>query len=155
MDKESLRAHYKAVLQGLSATRRDEAKESLIEELAEDVMKAKRVVSFESRSMEIDTGLLNAYLASEGKLALFKVVGDELEVYGGGRQLHHFDLLIIPGLVFDQRGYRIGSGKGYIDRFLARYPDVKRVGLCFKEQIYEGDLPIEPHDKKVDLVCAV
>lgn len=29
------------------------------------------------------------------------------------------DCLILPGLLFDRRGYRVGYGKGYFDRFVA------------------------------------
>lgn len=33
------------------------------------------------------------------------------------------DLLIIPGIVFDRSGYRIGFGGGYFDRFLIDFPN--------------------------------
>lgn len=36
------------------------------------------------------------------------------------RALKHTDLLIVPGLLFDRTGYRIGYGKGYFDRWMAR-----------------------------------
>lgn len=51
------------------------------------------------------------------------------------------DLCLVPGLVFDQKGYRIGYGGGYYDRFLKDNP-AKTLGLCLEEQI----LPLLPHD---------
>lgn len=39
--------------------------------------------------------------------------------------------LIIPLLAFDERGYRVGYGKGFYDRFLEKCaPDVLKVGIC-------------------------
>ncbi|MBA4601757.1 5-formyltetrahydrofolate cyclo-ligase [Thermoactinomyces sp. AMNI-1] len=54
------------------------------------------------------------------------------------------DLLIVPGLVFDHHGYRIGFGGGYYDRFLADFPN-KTLSLAHTSQIRE-DLPIDSHD---------
>lgn len=54
------------------------------------------------------------------------------------------DLLIVPGLVFDKNGYRIGFGGGYYDRFLSDFPN-KTVSLAHSSQIRE-DLPIGSHD---------
>lgn len=46
------------------------------------------------------------------------------------------DLVLTPLLAFDERGYRVGYGKGFYDRFLARCrPDVIRVGLSFFEPV--------------------
>ncbi len=39
-------------------------------------------------------------------------------------------ICIVPALVFDMQGYRLGYGKGYYDRFLSSYKG-KRVGLCY------------------------
>lgn len=62
------------------------------------------------------------------------------------------DLVVVPGLAFDRAGRRLGRGKGYFDRFLARVPArVPRVGLAFSFQILDG-LPSEPHDQPVGAV---
>ena len=54
------------------------------------------------------------------------------------------DLLIVPGVVFNNEGYRIGFGGGYYDRFL---PDFKNetVSILHSKQLVK-DLPIEKHD---------
>lgn len=59
-------------------------------------------------------------------------------------------LIIVPGLVFDKKGYRIGFGKGYYDRFVSDYNGVK-IGVCYSECI-EEEIPYDINDKKVDLV---
>jgi 5-formyltetrahydrofolate cyclo-ligase len=42
------------------------------------------------------------------------------------------DLVIVPLLCFDERGYRVGYGRGFYDKFLARCrPDCFKVGLSF------------------------
>ncbi len=42
---------------------------------------------------------------------------------------------VVPGIVFDQRGYRIGHGKGFFDRFLNKNQRCISVGLCYRFQI--------------------
>lgn len=62
---------------------------------------------------------------------------------------HGVDLVLVPGVVFDKRGYRIGYGGGYYDRLLVELkPVVKRIGLAFEIQLVE-ELSPQVHDKPV------
>ncbi|MFD2925972.1 5-formyltetrahydrofolate cyclo-ligase [Halobacillus naozhouensis] len=54
------------------------------------------------------------------------------------------DLLIVPGLIFDRKGYRIGFGGGFYDRFLADFNGVT-VSLVSEKQVTE-ELPSEGFD---------
>jgi 5-formyltetrahydrofolate cyclo-ligase len=54
------------------------------------------------------------------------------------------DAAIALGLAFDVRGYRLGYGTGYFDRFLARRP-FPALGVAFDSQIIDC-MPEEPHD---------
>ncbi|WP_416149366.1 5-formyltetrahydrofolate cyclo-ligase [Salipaludibacillus sp. HK11] len=68
-------------------------------------------------------------------------------------QIHRpdsIDWMIVPGVVFDQLGYRIGQGGGYYDRFLASYP-LSTVSVCYPLQLVR-DLPHERHDIPVDFI---
>lgn len=57
--------------------------------------------------------------------------------------------LLVPGLVFNKNGNRLGKGKGFYDKTLETYQGIK-VGICFDFQISPDTLPTEAHDVKVD-----
>lgn len=64
-------------------------------------------------------------------------------------------LILVPALAFDGRGYRLGYGGGYYDRFLSSLAEaeipVTTVVLTFS--VCRADtLPREPHDMPVDLI---
>jgi 5-formyltetrahydrofolate cyclo-ligase len=63
------------------------------------------------------------------------------------------DLIVVPGVVFDCAGHRIGYGKGYYDRFL-QHPDrnAHLVGLCHDFQLIEGAIPAEQHDIRMEIL---
>lgn len=58
---------------------------------------------------------------------------------------------LVPGLVFDGEGYRVGYGAGYYDEFLMFYPGHK-VGLVRSVQVSSNPLPHDEHDVAVDVV---
>ncbi|MGE0084940.1 MAG: 5-formyltetrahydrofolate cyclo-ligase [Desulfococcaceae bacterium] len=66
--------------------------------------------------------------------------------------LDKVDIAIIPGLVFDEKGGRIGSGMGYYDRLIPKLSSTTRkVALCLEKQIVPL-VPMETHDKYVDII---
>lgn len=60
-------------------------------------------------------------------------------------------ICLVPGLVFDAKGYRIGYGGGYYDRFLQQHPQLYRVGYC-AEVCCTDALPREKTDLPVQLL---
>lgn len=61
-------------------------------------------------------------------------------------------ICIIPGIVFDKEGYRVGYGKGYYDRFLAVY-DGTKFGLAYSECIIDS-VPRGRFDRHVDILIS-
>ncbi|MGL4419470.1 MAG: 5-formyltetrahydrofolate cyclo-ligase [Gemmataceae bacterium] len=62
------------------------------------------------------------------------------------------DLVMVPGTAFDPQGGRMGQGKGYYDRLLARVrPDAPLVALAYECQIFP-EIPVAPHDVFMDIV---
>ncbi len=67
----------------------------------------------------------------------------------------HIDVVLLPLLAFDERGYRLGYGKGLYDRFLRRLSEdgvnPYRIGLSFLQQMVEK-VPIDHWDEPLDAV---
>ncbi|MEW6188605.1 MAG: 5-formyltetrahydrofolate cyclo-ligase [Actinomycetota bacterium] len=56
------------------------------------------------------------------------------------------DMVILPGIVFDERGHRLGYGGGCYDRFLNKInPQTTLVGLAYELQLV-NKVPNVPHD---------
>ncbi len=64
-------------------------------------------------------------------------------------ELTEVQTLIVPGSVFDLKGYRIGYGGGYYDKYLKS--NHLKIGVCFDFQVVD-ELPIESHDVKLDML---
>ena len=60
-------------------------------------------------------------------------------------------LMLVPGVVFDRNGNRIGYGKGFYDYYLKTYPYISKMGLAFSCQCIE-EIPAEPQDICMDVV---
>ena len=62
------------------------------------------------------------------------------------------DIAIIPGVAFDEKGGRIGTGTGNYDRFIPNLPiTTRKVALTFEDQIIPH-VQMEAHDKYVDII---
>jgi len=112
---------------------------------------------------EPDTARIIRYLSF--KNPSLKIVIPKIDIHSGNMSHYHFDqktemikniygidepkdgklvseneidLVLIPLLVFDKKGYRVGYGKGYYDKFLSHCkPDVIKIGLSFFQPIDE------------------
>ncbi|MBM4128885.1 MAG: 5-formyltetrahydrofolate cyclo-ligase [Nitrospira sp.] len=68
------------------------------------------------------------------------------------RNIEDIDIVIIPGVVFDYSGNRIGYGGGYYDRVLSEMrKKLPFIALAYKEQLVDL-IPAEEHDVKVDMI---
>ena len=97
-----------------------------------------------------------------------KTVGDNLEFYkyDGNLYLGKFnipepcgakadtsiipDVIVVPGVGFDLNKNRTGYGKGFYDRFLVHYKNVKKIAFAFSFQIYDEISDASLFDIKVD-----
>lgn len=174
MEKNEIRQLGKAVLHWLNSHPEiKKSKEKAILKLLlahADWKNAKTVALTYSMDYEYDTKPLLFNGLSEEKIVVMpKMIGNrQLEFYQINKQttfkknsfgiyepihassisLEKIDLLIVPGLIFTLKGYRIGFGGGYYDRLLNNYSG-KTCSLVFSEQIQENwksesfDLPVQ------------
>ena len=65
-------------------------------------------------------------------------------------KVEDLSMILVPGLCFDLRRFRLGHGGGYYDRYLAGFSGLT-VALC-RDRLLFPSLPTEPHDRAVDLL---
>ncbi len=65
-------------------------------------------------------------------------------------EVQNLDLVIVPGVAFDEERIRLGFGKGYYDRCLESYQGLK-VGLCYEFQVVRQLIHLD-HDLQCDQV---
>jgi 5,10-methenyltetrahydrofolate synthetase len=63
---------------------------------------------------------------------------------------HKVKVILVPGLAFCERGYRLGRGKGFFDRFLRANPEVRAIGISYECCVSkEADWKIDSWDLPV------
>ncbi|CAG1066663.1 5-formyltetrahydrofolate cyclo-ligase [uncultured bacterium] len=63
-----------------------------------------------------------------------------------------FDLIVVPGVAFDEQGGRLGFGKGYYDMALEGATG-RIVALAYEFQVLKKEgIPVEPHDVTVSAI---
>ncbi|MCX5882191.1 MAG: 5-formyltetrahydrofolate cyclo-ligase [Deltaproteobacteria bacterium] len=109
--------------------------------------------------------VLPAFDPQKFRIRLFKIDNIEKDLKPGSRGMLEpdtarcksvpvecLDIAIIPGIAFDEKGGRIGSGEGYYDRFIPKLPiTTRKVSIAFEDQIIP-QAPMESHDKHVDII---
>jgi len=77
----------------------------------------------------------------------------EPERGGSAARLGPGDLVVVPGVAFDEAGYRLGHGKGYYDRaFAVELGDAPTlVGFAYEFQIVDS-VPHDHRDRQMDAI---
>lgn len=135
----------------------------------EQFHKAKYILLYSSLPYEVSTESLFKF-AKQGKiLVLPVVVGEDLilkEYIPSKLKVGYMnilepsqeeiispeliDLAIVPGVAFDSNCNRMGRGKGYYDRLLAK-ANCTKIGICYGFQLVDN-VPTDQNDIKMDMV---
>lgn len=175
MLKSELRKHIRARKRQFPEEHLRELSLPVIERLMDNpkIREARTILMYYSLADEVYTHEVIDKFVAYGKTVLLPVVLDgdnmELRLYTGpddlrqgcygimeprGRLFDEYDIIdvaVVPGMSFDQYGNRLGRGKGYYDRFLAKVPRIYKIGVCFDFQKV-GEVPTEGTDIKMDEV---
>lgn len=131
---------------------------------------AEVIFSYYPLGKEVSTLPIHEKIWSDGKiLALPRVSGDDMDFYRvrstddleeGNFHIMEpieacekvvpsddkYQVVFVPGLVFDEKGNRYGYGRGYYDRFFAKNPSIRhRYALAFEHQM-EKEIPVQETD---------
>jgi len=179
MPKRSLRQQVLAQRLALSPEEWQEssllAQQNLI--ALEEFARAECIALYAPFRNEADTARIAASALMSGKRVLYPAVCGEHLVFrqveepahleqgsfgilepcpaGIDHQADEADLIVVPGVAFDESGHRLGYGKGFYDRFL-RHPGriAHLVGLCHDFQLIAGDIPAERHDIRMEIIVS-
>jgi 5-formyltetrahydrofolate cyclo-ligase len=110
-----------------------------------DTAKIIRYLQFKNPSLkivipkiDIHSGKMVHYHFDEGVEMIQNAYGIDEPKEGTQISEEEIDVILMPLLAFDKRGYRVGFGKGYYDRFLPHCrPNVIKIGLSFFEPVDE------------------
>ena len=174
VNKKELRAWVKAQKRAMTEEQIQEKSRLLGERFraCEAYQKAQTIYGYLPYNQEVRTvPMLEAALADGKRVAVPKVYGDEMKflyltdlsqvskgyagipepIADGPIAQDETALVLMPGLVFDPQGHRIGYGGGFYDKFLSQEPQHPTVALCYDFQVVE-QLETESFDIPVDLV---
>ncbi len=175
--KNTLREKYRAVRSGFSPEQKLQYDRAILAKLVSlyQYKNARTVLTYVSKDIEVDTLMLIEKALSDGKkvavprcvegtrLMEFYLISSLSQLESGCFGVLEPDvsrcrmlvdmarsICVVPGMSFDTRGYRLGYGKGYYDRFLQGYNGVT-VGICYSDCV-KWKLPTGKYDKPVDIL---
>ncbi|MBQ9854222.1 MAG: 5-formyltetrahydrofolate cyclo-ligase [Bacilli bacterium] len=162
MNKKELREKYKIIRKNI--INREEKEEKIINKLKEETVykKSNVIAIYKNLPSEVKTEKIINYTLSIGKIILLpKVTEEGLKFYQidkterliksnfgveepvGEKEKYvdkeEIDLMILPGICFDEERNRIGFGMAYYDKYLQN-TSIETIALCFEEQILKDEM---------------
>lgn len=176
LEKTHLRVNIRKQLTEIPRVQMQQSDEALFQQLLDlpQLAQANTISLFWGiTGLEPDTGRLVPQLLEQGKrICLPRIISDfgmELREYTPDSPMSRtsfgiweptldcplveksqVELVVVPALCYDRRGFRLGYGAGHYDRWLTDYTGCT-VGMC-REAILQDTVPIESHDKPVQIV---
>lgn len=174
MDKKELRRMIREKKRAMTQQEIQDASRRLFDLFIQtpQYQNAKTVYGYLPYNQEVRTvPILERSLADGKRIAVPKVFGDEMKfiylddlsrvesgysgipepVDDGPEGDDPQALVLMPGLVFDPQGHRIGYGGGFYDKFLCKEPEHPTVALCYGFQVLDH-IETDEYDIPVDCV---
>ncbi|MBR9699428.1 5-formyltetrahydrofolate cyclo-ligase [Candidatus Woesearchaeota archaeon] len=171
--KDELRKKFLELRSTLSPEEAKRKSSAIIKRLQEDpdFQKAKKVMFFVSYNNEVYTHDIIKETLKEKEVFVPKMKAgikccilrafDDMELSSVGileppvceaLDIADMDVIIVPGVVFDRKGHRIGFGKGFYDELLRGFAG-KKIGLAYDFQIID-EIPKDDWDVQLDKVIS-
>ena len=151
MTREEIRSEVRKKRKAVSGIQVAEMSLRICEKIVAlpEYIRAKRVLCYAAMPDEVQTkGILWA-IAHSGR-ELYLPVTTNLRYVTPEQIPEALDLALVPGIAFDRSGNRLGFGKGYFDRFLARCR-CPAIGLAYELQLVDT-IETVAHDVPMDKI---
>ena len=175
--KSELRNRYKALRRNMDSAFKESCDETIAQRVSGlwQYAKNRRLFTYVSTAIEVDTRRIIEKALEDGKTVAvprcvpgtrtmeFYAISSRQELRPGSFGVLEPEpdpkklwtdfsegLCLVPALCYDWKGFRLGYGKGYYDRFLAGF-EGNMVGLCYSECV-RHKLPHGRYDRPVELL---
>ena len=178
LEKQRLREEHLAAREALSEQERSVLDDRITQKLlaASEYVEATTVLTYVSISSEVSTRMFIESALRDGKTvavprclpghclefvaitsldqliaAPFGLLEPPKELPALTEEQMNASICIVPALLVDIKGYRLGYGAGFYDRFLSTYPG-KKISLAYQQNLSRTMLPHTTFDVAVDEV---
>ncbi len=177
--KEKLRKDKLNLRKNLTLEEKEVFSEKIIERLKKSniFQEAKSIMLYCSHQNEVDLNELIKHSLKKNKEVILPTINKKLEALESYQlnclsefitgpysiiepnkknkepYLDKIDLILIPGIVFDKRGNRIGYGHGFYDKFLLEMTDSIKIGIAYDFQIIK-QIKENHHDVSMDFIIS-
>ena len=178
LEKQRLREERLAAREALSEQERSVLDDRITQKLlaTSEYVEATTVLTYVSVSSEVSTRMFIECALRDGKTvavprclpghrlefvaiasleqlvaASFNLLEPAKELPAVTEDQKNNSICIVPALLVDAKGYRLGYGAGFYDRFLSTYPG-KKICLAYQQSLSRTTLPHTAFDVAVDVV---
>jgi len=180
--RAELRAQVETQLDGLSAEDKKSMRQEIENRLFDfaNFLESRIALLYISGPKEVDTAdiiersfqmnkliVIPAFTGERSAIRLMKVDNPQTDLVSGPDgalapdparcrivPIDCIDIAVVPGLVFDEKGGRIGTHDGFYNKLIGKLPiTTRKVSLAFETQIVP-QVPMDSSDRYVDIIIS-